>query len=198
MAPEPSTQYPAPWWRLPRVLAAIAVVALHGTFIVFVLSSQSGPAALAPTPREMFFLFHPVAPRLPRRIEPPQTAPARSRPLFRYAPSTAITLPPPVENALAHSLFDCAPDNLARLAPDERKRCGALMAAIGFEAPYPGATPRDSALQSARWQADLSARRAPSQIDCAGTVPGPGANGGVAVTVDPLCAARHLIDHSDR
>ncbi len=195
MALEPSTKQPAPWWRLARVLAAMAVVALHGIFVVAFLSSQSGPSA--PVPREMFYFFHPVPPRLPLRIEPPQTAPVTPRPLFRYAPSTAIALPPPVENALNHSLFDCAPDNLVRLAPEERKRCGALMAAIGFEAPYPGA-PRDPALQSARWQADLSARRASVQVDCVGASPGPGANGGVAVLVDPLCAARHLVDRPDR
>ncbi len=144
----------------------------------------------------MFFFFHPAPPRLPQRIEPPQIARAKPKPLFRYAPSTAITLPRPVEDALNHSLFDCAPDNLARLAPEQRKHCGALMAAIGLDAP------RDGSLQAARWRADISARESPSAAPCT-TVEkreiNPFTHDTASVaTTDPLCVLGRLSGDEDR
>ncbi len=195
MASLPSHYKPAPWWRSPRVAAVMAVALLHGALAVFFLSSQSGPTA--PVPREVFYLFHPAVPRLPQRIEPTQAVLAPPKPLFRYAPSTAITLPRPVENALNHSLFDCAPDNLARLAPEQRKHCGALMAAIGFDVPFPGAS-RDAE----RWRDEISARGTPYAVPCTSIEKrevNPFTHETAAVVMaDPLCALRNLSDGPDR
>ena len=93
MAFEPSK--PAPWWRSPRIAAGLLVGALHIALIAaFVLCVQ--PRSHAPSPREVFLLFHSAPPpaRLPQRIEPAPLARV-APPFVRIAPPMAITQPPP-------------------------------------------------------------------------------------------------------
>jgi len=102
MAWTPSKESPAPLWRSPRVIAALLVGVLHAGALAFILfSAHSGPAVVTPLQREVFFLFPPPAKapsRLPHRIE---SIARRAPALFRYAPSSAITLPCQVRKSLA-------------------------------------------------------------------------------------------------
>ena len=196
MAIEPPDYQPAPWWRSPRAAAVLAVVALHAALVVFFLASQSGPAALAPGPREMFTFFPPPPPRLPQRIE----APPRARlapPFVRTAPSMAIAQPPPATTPLELSLFRCAPENLAKLTPSERAQCGEAFSASAFVAPLVGAAPpRDAE----RWQVALDQRNTPESVPCTNIErtqinPITHETSSVVVT-DALCVLRNLGDGS--
>ncbi|MEI9988786.1 MAG: hypothetical protein WDM86_02000 [Rhizomicrobium sp.] len=200
MAPQPSQEQPAPWWRSPRMPAVILVGAVHlGLIALFILSSR--PEAIPPLRHEVFLLFRPAPVRLPRKIEPPATARPAPQP-FRFAPppSTAITVPPPPASQLELSLFRCAPENLAKLAPSERAHCGEAYTARAFEAPVPGA-PSEHAVDVERWRSALAARDTPAAVPCA-TVERIEVNqftheAANAVMTDPLCALRNLVDRSD-
>jgi hypothetical protein len=186
-----STTKPAPWWRSPRLPAAIVVALVHVAFIGFILSSQPGTIALPPVPHEIYYLFPPAPPleRLPHRIEPPAVA-HRARPLFRYEPSTGITLPAPVESALEQSLFGCAPEDLARLTPAQRAHCGEAYSARAFDGPLPGTL---QPLDAARWQSDIDSRNSPPSMACTGAASTPARapnSTSTATLVDPLCLLR--------
>jgi hypothetical protein len=189
----PSHIRPAPWWRSPRLPAAIVVALVHAAFIGFILSSQPGTIALPPVAHEMYFLFPPppALTRLPQRIEPPAVA-RRARPLFHYEPSTGITLPAPVENALQQSLFGCGPENLEKLTPAQRAHCGEAYSARAFDVPTTS-VPRS--LDAARWQTEIDGRNAPLSFACTGTDPTPARAPNTASTaalVDPLCLLRRF------
>ena len=192
MAVEPSQ--PAPWWRSPRVAAAILVGALH-VALAFVVILALRPQPSAPLPREVFFLFRPApqAPRLPQRIEPAPLA-RIAPPFVRSAPPMAITQAPPATTPLELSLFRCAPENLARLTSEERAHCGETYSAGAFVAPIPGSVTAQSR-DAARWQVALDQRNTASTAPCTSTAHTPG-SAESAVVVDPLCVLRQLSDDS--
>jgi hypothetical protein len=188
---EPSK--PAPWWRSPRVPAAIAVGVLHlALAAALVLSLQSH--APSPLPREVFFLFRPAPQpaRLPRRIEPAPLARAAT-PFVRVAPPMAITLPPPATTPLEVSLFRCAPENLAKLTAAERAHCDETYFVRAFVAPIPGSV-NAHARDAARWQIALDQRNASAPCTSTTRTGGPGES---AVVVDPLCVLRQLSNAPD-
>ncbi|HJW40146.1 MAG TPA: hypothetical protein VJ476_02840 [Rhizomicrobium sp.] len=186
-----SNTKPAPWWRSPRLPAAIVVALVHVGIISIILTSQPGAIALPPVPHEMFYLFPPAPPlvRLPHRIEPPVAA-HRTRPLFRYEPSTGITLPAPVESALEQSLFGCAPEDLSKLTPAQRAHCGEVYSARAYDGSLQGPP---QPLDTARWQTDIDSRNTPPSMACTGAASTPARapnSASTATLVDPLCLLR--------
>jgi hypothetical protein len=181
--------------RSPRLIALGFVAALHLGFAVFLLASLTQhPRALLVTPREMFFLFAPRPARIPKKIEPPVAVLKKSAPLFRYVPSTAIALPPPVRDALGASLFGCAPENLANLPAEDRARCAGAFPLLAFDTPPPEVA-REQAEHAQRWRAALEARNAPLAVPCASAQrvqdPAPGQAASAAM-LDPLCVLPRL------
>lgn len=189
----PSIEEPAPPWRISRAAAAGFVGALHVALIGLVLWAQPGAIPTAPLPHESFLLFPPPPPaRLPVKIETP--AVHRARPLFRYEPSTAITLPAPVENAIELSLFKCKPENLANLTPEERLRCGAGLEMSSFRPPLPGDV-HSLALDPGRWSAAIAARAAQAPCSYTGRVIVNATTGETRpyAGIDSLCAMGHVL-----
>ena len=186
----------APWWRSPRLAGAALVVAVHVLFVSFLLTSlQLGTLPLT-SAREMFLLFRtaPKPVRLPRQIVRSGTG-QKPLPLFRYAPSTAITILPETKNGLSLSLFGCAPENLANLTPDQRAHCGEALNSASLAADFPGA-PHDLSLNPGRWKQAMRERNMPVRVPCT-YIEQVVVNGITGETrpdamVDPFCVLGHL------
>jgi hypothetical protein len=153
--------------------------------VAFLLSSLRDSQLVLLSPREIYFVFHPVPPpRLPRKIEPPVAA--QAPPLFHYAPSRVpvLILPP---KGLRLALFGCAPENLANLTRDERAHCSSRIDAASLHSAYPGA-PLDQSLQAERWSEAIRERNTPLTVPC--TYAEKQAGGSGAMMMDLVCLAR--------
>ena len=187
----------APWWRSPRLAGAALVAAIHLLFVAFLLASLPAGMFALPSAREMFFVLRPPPKpvRLPRQIVRSGTG-HMPLPLFRYAPSTAITIAPDAKNGLSLSLFGCAPENLANLTPDQRAHCGDTLSAASLRPEFPGA-PHDLSLDPGRWKQAIRARNTPLRVPCT-YVTQTIVNGITGETkpdamADPFCVLGHLL-----
>jgi hypothetical protein len=145
----------------------------------------------------MFLLFRPPPKpvRLPRQIVRSGTG-QKTLPLFRYAPSTAITIVPDAKNGLSLSLFGCAPENLANLTPEQRAHCSDALNAASLAAAFPGA-PHELSLDPSRWKQAIRDRNAPPpRVPCTyiENIVVNGITGETKPTpmVDPFCVLGHL------
>lgn len=185
-----------PWWRSPRLAGAALVVAVHVAFVSFLLTSLQLGTLPLPSAREMFLLFRPAPKpvRLPRQIVRSGTG-HKPLPLFRYAPSTAITIVPDAKNGLSLSLFGCAPENLANLTPDQRAHCSAALNSASLRADFLAPT-HELSLDPGRWKQAIRDRNTPGRVPCTyiENIMVNGITGETKATpmVDPFCVLGHL------
>ena len=185
-----------PWWRSPRLAGAALVGAVHFLFVAFLLASLPAGIFALPSAREMFFVLRPAPKpvRLPRQIVRAGTG-HKPLPLFRYAPSTAITIVPDAKNGLSLSLFGCVPENLANLTPEQRAHCSEALNSASLAAEFPGA-PHELSLDPGRWKQAIQGRNVPVRVPCTyiEQVMVNGITGETKATpmIDPLCVLGHL------
>jgi len=180
-----------------RLVSIGGVVVVHLLLIAFILS---GLPKFAPVPRsvhEMILVLMPKAKRIeptPREkiLRPPAVLSPR---LPRYMPAIEpLTAPAtaPTTKALIIPLLRCAPENLEKLAPEERENCSGA----GI-APPDGSTIaelRSHVREPERHAAELAARKTPATVDCTHleTQVIDNIAQDNAVFVDPVCAARKV------
>ncbi|MBL6853253.1 MAG: hypothetical protein ISS15_08100 [Alphaproteobacteria bacterium] len=177
-----------PWYRS-RWTGAAVVALVHVVLIGFVLLSTPRTIELIPSPREIYYVFHPKPPqKLPVHIGPPPVA-LRPPPRFEYAPRVlprAITVLPPTKD-LGLSLFACAPENLANLTAQERAHCTNALTMAALQGPLPGGLTMH-AVHGDRWEQQVAEREEPAAVPCTKSQKLNDGNGGSAVFVDALCA----------
>lgn len=188
-----------------RKMAARAAVvgllmALHAA--LFLALNPQFPVPVAERAREIVLL-------LPQRAPKPQLTPTVA-PGFAV-PRIAVPFPPvfppivapetetPLPNVtgLGRSLFGCDLANGQNLPPDQRENC--WQASLPPSAPEIGMPKKSHAVESARWVAELAARRIPPAVPCAhvetmliGTF---GAQKRIgAMAADPLCLLNGLLN----
>lgn len=153
--------------------AVIAVlVLLHaGLFLAF---NPTLPFRAARPASEVMLVF-PQAPQRP--AEAPVITPtlAVPRPPLVAPPELPQSAGPPaapVPNAgitgIGHALFDCDLANGRNLSPDQRSNC--LHWPMARAVPEVGMPKKSHAVQSARWAAELVARKEPLKVPCTGIV----------------------------
>ena len=184
-APLPESR---PWYRS-RWTGAAVVAAVHVVLVGFVMLSTPKTIELIPSPREIFYVFHPQPPKkLPVHTGPPRIT-LRPPPRFEYAPQVepkAITVIPPAQD-LRLSLFACSPENLANLTTQERAHCTNALTMASVQGPLPGGLTMH-AVQDARWEQALAERNGSASVPCTRSQKLADGNGGSAVFVDALCA----------
>lgn len=110
---------------LRRVGAALSVVLLHVCFLAILLHSAFKPGETAPTTREIILQL--LQPPPPRAQPKPEATPPIVRVIAPPSHNT-ITLPPAAPNTpglqgLHQFLFNCAPETLGLLTPEQRAQC---------------------------------------------------------------------------
>lgn len=150
---------------LRRPASALIVVLLHVALIAVLLHATFRTSSKPEDVREIIFRLLRPAPR-------PERAPEAPRLIRPVAPSQSTVTPPPAQNGMSlqglHGfLFNCAPENLSNLTPDERAHClsGAL-------APTPDETNtlrnQPSRSRDARhWARALARKQNPVLLPCA-------------------------------
>jgi hypothetical protein len=134
-------------------------------------------------------------PPMPVPARPSRPAPASPRP--GNAPSIAIPsyTPPataPDVTGLGQALFDCAPENIPNLTPDQRAHC-----TNGITRPDDSAVlePKSHVQDPARRAAEMRTKNTPGHIPCAKMISGHTGGGDVPVPgVDPACLIDGLIN----
>ncbi len=158
---------------LRRAGGAGLVLLLHLIAIAFLLNATLHAGKQISPPREgtIWFVLPPRAKPQTVRVIPAPAQPSRST---RFViPRNAITTAPIVPNLAAHGdlhalLFDCAPENLVNLPPEQRAQC---LSAPGSAKP-PGDTEvyAEHATRSnnaAHWARGVARKHEPLLLPCA-------------------------------
>jgi hypothetical protein len=169
----------------------IAILLQMGFVAIFIYSLplMTPPKKLA---HEITFILPrlreaPKASSAPRRTRPSTSLPTRNLQRPALPP---IAMPPPTTDlqGFGNELFGCTPENLGKLAPEQRAHCSGFGAA-----PYDttAATEPPSLVKDLpRREAELAARNTPARVPCANLrTQTLGFSGNVTTAiVDPLCA----------
>jgi hypothetical protein len=157
---------------LRRMGGAGVVALLHLIVIAFLLQAtfRSAPLIAPAHDGTIWFVFPPRTKPQPVRIVPAPVAPAR---IAHFAiPRNAITLLPAAPSAATGSLhaflFDCAPENLANLSPDERAQCAG--APGGMKPPDDNEVYAEHATRShnaTHWARGVARKQQPMLLPCA-------------------------------
>ncbi len=175
-----------------RMTSLTLVMLLHGLVLMLLLHAFTQKNARPLSPRETILRLLPLLQIAPQEDAAPSAGAApRARALPAPVMPPAISTAPDV-TGLGMRLFGCAPEQLARLTPEERARC-----ATGLKAPDPSVVtfPKSLVRDPARRAAELKAKNSPPRIPCtyAGSAPAPHGTA-VAVMVDPVCAIDGLLN----
>jgi hypothetical protein len=173
-----------------RLMGIGGVVLVHLLLIGFILSGLPKSMSAPRKAREMFLLLMPK-PEPQKKLLPRDTATRRTMRAPAYFPQI-VSPRAPAATKLSIPLFDCAPENLGNLSPQDQAKCAGR-----------GITPPDGAsvaLRShvrdpARRAEELAGRRAPARVSCTRTETQVIQNvvQQHSLIVDPLCAAGALL-----
>jgi hypothetical protein len=114
----------------PDRLTSLSLVALLHLLLLWALLQMAVQPKSHASPREFFLRI--AAPErertspLPPPPLPPLARPSRGGVFSGVQPSLAPVAPPPDVRGLGQSLFDCAPENLPNLSPQQRSSCHGL------------------------------------------------------------------------
>lgn len=151
---------------LRRTGAAIGVIALHAAILILFLRATFHMASFVPNVHETIVRLLP----LPLPKSPEQVHPVPRIPVINSLPRTAAPLaPPPIKGSaegLHQDLFNCAPENLDKLTPDERAQCTAALAPHGNEGGNVLNLP-SRAHDAPHWQRALARKQNPLLLPCA-------------------------------
>lgn len=151
-----------------RLSSALLVVFIHVVIIAVLLHAVTRRGERITPAREIVLRFlRPPPPAIVKPVAPPP--PIRS--IVPLAPSPHAITPPPAANpgslqGLHMLLFNCAPENLGNLSPEERQQCE--MASIP---PAPAQTdiPRNlpsRAKDAPQWERALARKNNPTLLPC--------------------------------
>jgi hypothetical protein len=157
---------------LRRTGGASLVLLLHLIAIAFLLRATLHAVQHISAAQEETIWFAPLPRAKPQavRVIPTQTAPPRS--IHFTVPHNAITAAPIVPGIAAHGdlhalLFDCAPENLVNLSPEQRAQC--------LSAPGSARPPSDTEVyaehatrsnNAARWARGVARKHEPLLLPC--------------------------------
>jgi hypothetical protein len=173
-----------------RLTGIACVVLVHLLLIGLILS---GLPKLISVPRRAHEMFLDLTPKQePQKRQLPRDMPTR-RTIHAPAYFPRIdSARAPAAKALRIPLFDCAPENLGKLSPEDQAKC----TRIG-PAPPDAVTVelRSHVRDPARRAEELAARRAPARVSCTHTETQVIQNvvQQHSIIVDPLCAAGTLL-----
>lgn len=189
----------APQDNLPRIAAIVLLLLLHAIVLAVLLTAK---VTTVPVPRGMREIILSLVRTKPRALPPPKKPEEKVRvlsPAFR-----PLTLPPSITQqqpditGVGNALFNCDPDSLAGMPPDQRGNCDHLVISKPGGAPDLGMPKKLEAHDEARWSAALAARHTPVRAPCVsmkeGPVPITGGKRDTIVMTDVLCAAKGLIN----
>jgi hypothetical protein len=160
-----------------RLTGVTAAVLLQMGFIAIFIYSLPLMAPPKKLPREITFFLprlreapepnpepNPKPNPSPQRIRPSASLPIPTAPSITLPPVNApsITLAPPDLQTLGKELFGCAPENRAKLTPQERARCSGLPAPPGTATTEPPSLVKDLP----RREAELAAKNTPARVPC--------------------------------
>lgn len=158
---------------LRRATGASLVLLLHLVVIAFLLNATVHAIKPVSPSRDgtLWFVFPPRIRPESVRIIP---APAASSPVTRFTiPRTAITTTFAKPNVAAHGdlhalLFDCAPENLASLSPEQRTQCMSAAGSVSLpdDSDITAERPTRSA-SAAYWARGRARKNAPLLLPCA-------------------------------
>ncbi len=181
-----------------RMTSLTLVMLLHGLLLMLLLHAFTQKSARPLSPRETILRLLPLLRSPQEEAAPSAGAAPRARPIPAPVMPPAISTAPaaPDVTGLGTRLFGCAPEQLARLTPEERARC-----ATGLKAPDRSVVtiPKSHVQDPARRAAELKAKNSPLRIPCTytGSAPGPYGSKSVAGMIDPGCALRGLVNGFD-
>ena len=177
-----------------QLIAVGGVLLVHVLLIAIILSGIPKIIGARSNTRELFFVFAPL-PKPREKLLPAASTPSMRAPVFRNRPDLpkADTAPSPRINGLWLSITRCAPENLAKLSPEERDRCSSARAGLS---PSPGDTApgilKEHAVDSGTWRAAIARRNSAIRVPCSymRAIPEDITAGRTAkaIMVDPLCA----------
>ena len=174
-----------------RAISALLVLLLHAlllfAFVQFLVKPQSAGIS---NPEHLLELMisMPRAPAPPPAAPRGQRAPARVQPRGERSgpmPSLAPPVQTPDIRGLGQALFGCAPENLAKLTPEQRAHCPG-----GFSRPDNSAViePPSHVKDPLRRATEMRARNAPLRVPCTSVIEAPVGGGAAAVPMaDPFC-----------
>jgi hypothetical protein len=155
-----------------KFVGAVGVVLLHVCVIAALLNAFYRPAPPGTASREHIVWFRLAPKPLPAEkaiIPPRQRVRVLSTP-FHYPDYSKINLPPTAGEtdlgALHGFLFDCAPENLNNLTPEERARCATASAGQKPDDSVDYADHTDRSRNAARWARGLMRKQQPLLLPC--------------------------------
>jgi hypothetical protein len=168
------------------------VVLVHLLLIGLILSGLPKSMTAPRIAREMFLSLMPKPqPEPQKKLLPRDTAIRRTMRAPVYFPQI-VSPRAPAATKLSIPLFDCAPENLGNLSPEDQAKC-----AVTGITPPDGASValRSHVRDPARRAEELAARRAPARVSCTRTETQVIQNvvQQHSLIVDPLCAAGALL-----
>jgi len=149
-----------------RVAGVGAAIVVHVLLIAFVLSGLPRFGDIPVRPHETIILLMPI----PAPVKVPQKTPARPTeiiPMVRFPDSASAPTITTAPQQLVIPTLRCAPENLSNLSPEEQAKCGSF----GLSVPDKNAVIalRSHVKDLEMRAAELSARRAPTRVDCTRT-----------------------------
>ena len=184
--------------RKPAV--AILVLSLHAALLAFLVQRDRWPAAQQrfSGPEIVFVRIAPPAPESPREHRPhrAQSPKPRARIVspFVLAPFTAPpTRAPSGLSDLHGGLFDCAPETLAGLKPEQRAECGHTASAMAHRNPDVIPWPNNKYAPTKntwRWARNVQRKNAPPLLPCANPT-------GISPIATALCLANAAVNGFD-
>jgi hypothetical protein len=182
-----------------RTLSLLLVLVLHAlllfTFLHFMVTPYAGGK---PAPERLLEMIIPMTrPRAPTPAPARPSKPAPALPHQGNAPLSVMPsyVPPataPDVTGLGQALFDCAPENIPNLTPDQRAHC-----TNGIPRPDNDAVlePKSHVQDPARRAAEMRTKNTPGHIPCATMISGHTGGGDVPVPgADPICVLGGLIN----
>jgi hypothetical protein len=176
---------------LRRAGAAFVVLLLHVSIVLILwhLTVQSG--TLVSAPRELVFRLWRLPPPAPAK----PALPAPPVPVIVPLPRTVAPItPPPTSangsnvNGLHQWLFNCAPDNLDRLTPEQRSQCALRALSPNSDDSSSVLNLPSRAHDAPHWQRALARKQAPPLLPCASPA-------GLALTpLTVICAANGVLN----
>jgi hypothetical protein len=151
-----------------RLAGATFVLALHVAIALLLLHAIHAPRR-SREGRELILTLAPL-PLAPRPVLVPHASPPSVRattPVFAIPPSATAPqyVDPKALESFGRALFDCRPETIANLAPEQRAQCETrgLKPRDAFDFADHTARSRDAAL----WSRDRARKRAPLLLPCA-------------------------------
>jgi hypothetical protein len=182
-----------------RIAGLIAVVLLHAAILAALLQATLWPRRIISSARETILILRPAEKPKPEKTIAAKPVPHKARggvagPIYPdYAHFHLAPTAPSgeAERGVGRALFDCRPENIAKLPVDERARCALSSTGMIPNRSVDFADHTDRSRDAARWARGRARKNAPLLLPCANPK---------ALTIGigtALCLAKGVIDGFD-